>query len=358
MLYPFYCNVCTVTQHLVLQHSINYYIKCGSESAEDASMRTAPLSDSDASRSDPAVQSLFIMMNATVVTGNDGGAPASPMFVDNNLLGSDIGSQVYNWNDEELDIITELRQYNKGLSDFLKDIEITGPYGKKIPKKPTRDIDTLLNINKKRPKSEKLTGTKLNDYLRQKIVETNVGVPIFHRSVAEVNPKTLNDTLIHLKTGYKRLMQSNKATLCVSLDYGIWLNKAFALFSVENMGNTITWKEWIVKEIGIQDSYARKLRRVANSLGKYARFRELAMSFTDVLKRLTEIECMLASNDEIAEFWTHSSTRSVGSVPTNGPVGPPVGGLVRPPVSAARKSGPFYRNPNRYKPYGKRNYKK
>ena len=89
------------------------------------------------------------------------------------------------------------------------------------------------------------------------------------------------------------------------------------------------------------------------------------------------------SNDEIAEFWTHSSTRSVGSVPTNGPVippvrgpigppvggpeGPPVGGPegsvptngpVGPPVGAARKSGPFYRNPNRYKPYRKRNYKK
>ena len=78
------------------------------------------------------------------------------------------------------------------------------------------------------------------------------------RSVSEVNPKTLNDALIHLKTGYESLRECNKRNLCVFLDYRIWLNKAFALFSVENMGNAITWKEWIAKEIGIQDSYAKQ----------------------------------------------------------------------------------------------------
>jgi len=108
------------------------------------------------------------------------------------------------------------------------------------------------------------------------------------RSVSEVNPNTLNDALIHLKTGYESLRECNKRNLCVSLDYGIWLNKAFALFSMENMGNGITWKEWIAKEIGIQDSYARKLRKVATALGQYSRFREVALSFSEIYGQLNK----------------------------------------------------------------------
>jgi len=252
----------------------------------------------------------------------------SPMCIDDDqLLGEHSGTQVYNWSDEQLEIITEHRQYIKGMEMFLKDIEITGPDGKKIPKKPTRDIATLLNNNRKA--SDKLSGVKLNDYLQKNITKTNV-IFILLPSVSEVNPKTLNDALKHLKTGYESLRESTKKNLCVSLDYGIWLNKAFALFSVENMGNAITWKEWIAKEIGIQDSYARKLRKVATALGQYARFRDLALSFSEVYTRLKEIECMLASDNEIAEYWKHSST-PVGPVPTNGHTGPAVGDL--------RKSG-------------------
>ena len=77
----------------------------------------------------------------------------SPMCIDDQLLGGrlvETGTQVYNWNDEQLEIIAEHRQYIKDMEMFLKDIEITGPDGKEIPKKPTRDIATLLNNNKKR----------------------------------------------------------------------------------------------------------------------------------------------------------------------------------------------------------------
>jgi len=281
----------------------------------------------------------------TCTDSNDrrGASASSPMCIDDQLLGLplvDSGTQVYNWSDEQLEIIAEHRQYIKDMEMFLKDIEITGPDGKKIPKKPKTDIATLLNNNRKT--SDKLSGVKLNDYLQKNITDA---VFIHLPSVSEVNPKTLNDALKHLKTGYESLRESNKRNLCVSLDYGMWLNKAFALFSVENMGNAVTWKEWIAKEIGIQDRYARKLRKVATALGQYTRFRDLALSFSEVYTRLKEIECMLASDNEIAEYWKHSST-SVDPVPTSDPTRPSVGDLRKSgaPGKVRLKHGAQYRS--------------
>ena len=76
----------------------------------------------------------------TTAIGNDVGASASsPMCIDGDqLLGEPLvhsGTQVYNWSDEQLEIITEHRQYIKSMEMFLKDIEITGPDGKKDTEK-------------------------------------------------------------------------------------------------------------------------------------------------------------------------------------------------------------------------------
>ena len=208
-------------------------------------------------------------------------------------------------------------------------------------------IDTLLNIKKNKTSSNKnLSGVKLHHYLQKYVIEFET-ISINHRSVYDVNPKKLADTVEHLKTGYKILIQSNKKNLCASIEYGIWLNKAFALFNVENMGKYITWKKWITKEIGITDGYARKLRRVATVLGPYARFRHLALSFSEVHGLVKAIEYMLEGDNQIAEYWMHNST-SVGTVPASAPIGP------RASDSAVSKPGPVRNKGNkehRYKPY-------
>ena len=59
-------------------------------------------------------------------TGNDrrGASASSPMCIDDQLLGLplvDSGTQVYNWSDEQLEIIAEHRQYIKDMEMFLKD---------------------------------------------------------------------------------------------------------------------------------------------------------------------------------------------------------------------------------------------
>ena len=69
---------------------------------------------------------------------------------------------------------------------------------------------------------------------------------------------------------------------------------------------------------------------MATALGQYSRFRDVALSFSEIYRRLKEIECMLASDNEIAEYWKHNDM-PVGPVPTNVPTGPSIGEL--------RKSG-------------------
>lgn len=86
---------------------------------------------------------------------------------------------------------------------------------------------------------------------------------------------SLENILDNLKSGYKIIQKQNYVMLSSSIDYGEWLNIAFELHSTEKLAGKIseTWKEWLLEKVGIQDSYARKLREIAKLLGKYPHFR-------------------------------------------------------------------------------------
>ena len=95
---------------------------------------------------------------------------------------------------------------------------------------------------------------------------------------------SLEDILDNLWSGYDLLKKQNSCTLSASVDYGTWLNVAFELHRCENiMGNfSGTLKEWLEKNVGIQDSYAIKLSEITKLLGKYPHFRALGLSFSEV----------------------------------------------------------------------------
>jgi len=109
--------------------------------------------------------------------------------------------------------------------------------------------------------------------------------------------------LDHLKTGYDLLKKANATSLATSIEYGKWLEVAFELHSLENLGDTMTWKEWLNENIGIQDSYARKLREMAKILGNYPRFSLLGLSFSEIYQRRKQIQSMLVLNANYAKFW-------------------------------------------------------
>ena len=73
-----------------------------------------------------------------------------------------------------------------------------------------------------------------------------------------------------LKSGYNRLKNNISSTIAASIDCGEWLNVAFELHFLETMHGkqTLSWKEWLQENVGIEDSYARKLRSIFRCFGK------------------------------------------------------------------------------------------
>ena len=84
---------------------------------------------------------------------------------------------------------------------------------------------------------------------------------------------------------------------------------AFELHSIEKLAGkiSVTWKEWLEENVGIQDSYARKLREIAKTLGKYPRFRTLGLSFSEVYQHRKQIQGMLITNSTVAQYWQQAN---------------------------------------------------
>ena len=202
--------------------------------------------------------------------------------------------------------------------NFVEALEKEGPVGKILPTKPRKDLAWLLN--EKRKSSKLLTNTELHEYLADNIVGTNESVSCLQ--VTGVNLRTLEDALTYLKPGYVLLRRSNNANLCVCIDYGEWLNAVFELHYREKRAGRVwrSWKEWIEEEVGIQDSYARKLRDVAKLLRNYPRFKTLGISFSGVYRRRRQIQNMLVMDRQVAEFWRSTASNNNG-VSTSVPAG-------------------------------------
>ncbi len=82
---------------------------------------------------------------------------------------------------------------------------------------------------------------------------------------------------------------------------------AFRVYEVENLaGNLqVTWKTWLQTTIGISESYARKLRDIANILGQYHRFCQVGISFSEIYTRKREIKSMLRDT-ACQQYWKNS----------------------------------------------------
>jgi len=285
----------------------------------------------------------------------DGGRSGSSMDVDCSV--GDKQTQVnIVWENSELADIQHNRAYHLTMINYINDLEEQGPFNVgPMPEKPKKGIEVLVNakLGLLRKKSQVLSGKELHEYLKRHMI-TPATSTLSCPMVSEANPKNLNDTRHYLKLGFEILSQSNRTNIDISINYGNWLNKAFEFYEVEKEKHD-TWKEWISREVGIGDSYARKLRKLAEILGRYHRFKELSISFSELYNHLKQIKIMLTNNGDLAAFW-EKSTGSTASRPNTGggPVGPlagsvPTVGLIRPP----------HRNrTNRHKPYNKNRFKK
>ena len=84
---------------------------------------------------------------------------------------------------------------------------------------------------------------------------------------------------------------------------------AFELHSIEKLAGKITdmWKQWLEANIGIHESYARKLREISKLLDKYPRFRTVGLSFSEIYQRREQVQDMLITDSTVAQFWQETN---------------------------------------------------
>jgi len=225
---------------------------------------------------------------------------------DGSTFGADLtDNETHQWNEEQQQLIHAHREYHCEMIAFLHELEKDGPGGKAMPKKPKGDLSRLLGDHKQM--SKVLSGKGLQEYLVGKIVtKDKVTCP----KVSDAGLFTsLENMLEPLKSGYKGLKKQNSAAIAVCIDYGDWLNVAFELHYTEKLAGkiSVTWKEWLEANVGIHDSYARKLREVAELLGKFPRFRTLGLPFNEIYQRRKQIKAMLKTDNSVAQYWQQAN---------------------------------------------------
>ena len=118
------------------------------------------------------------------------------------------------------------------------------------------------------------------------------------------NLREMKDILIK---GYEVIKQQNSRTLGAYTDYGKWLYLAFEQFKIDKDAGTIessiTFKKWLEENIGINDSYERKLRDLAVMFASFPKIRQLGMSFNDLYQKRKRIPTMLMTYPDLSTFW-------------------------------------------------------
>jgi len=209
------------------------------------------------------------------------------------------------WTEAELKIIAEHRNYNYEMMYFIENLEKEGP---EIvpPKKPKTSLETLV---KNKLSKESKANFDLHGYLCQNLVTSLEQCPTVSEQIQQRQQFThLEDVLTFLKNGYSIIKIQNANTLKAYIDYGEWLSIAFELHYLDKLAGRITdtWKQWLEMHVGIQESYARKLREISKLLHNYPRFKYLGLSFSEVYQRRKEIQSMLTINTVAELYWKQS----------------------------------------------------
>jgi len=77
------------------------------------------------------------------------------------------------------------------------------------------------------------------------------------------------------------------------------------LFSKDQDEITGTWNQFLASNFGISGSYSRLLRKVSKNLGKYKRLHFVAIPFSELYRRRTDIQLMLEGDKNLADIWSH-----------------------------------------------------
>lgn len=207
------------------------------------------------------------------------------------------------WSENEMQLIDEWITYGQQIVDIGNELKKRGASSLKFPKLPKQHIKDLLDGVKSK-KKPRLSGFELHRYLISKLVNghANAMPTLLFLGV----DSTLDDVLVHLKSGYEYIKQRNSQILGDFIDYGAWLNTAYIKFwKIKSTGCIkLSWATWLADNVGITDSYARKLRVIANLFERYPKMRKLGIPMSELYDLKTEISELLTSNvDNCTTYW-------------------------------------------------------
>ena len=164
------------------------------------------------------------------------------------------------------------------------------------PKRPKYQLPSVTTQNKTKQMS-KLTGERLNLFLKEYLVEDN---PLITPENEKFSTTNLGDAQVFLKQAYQTIQVRKAKLLTATLNVGLWLNKCYALFEIgkiHNPDNPLIWSEWVKESIGKSQSYAAKYRNVARLFEPYKKFGNLDLSFDSIYVNRRNIKEMLQNHD-------------------------------------------------------------
>lgn len=228
-----------------------------------------------------------------------------------------IATQKYTWTDEQYATILEHQAFHTNMTTFLNKVVMEGPT-KTFPRKPKSNLKQVI-MTKKTKGVQKRSHEQLHEYLVENFIETKKTIDrdVFLFKLEDIT--TEEQALEKLKDGFKHLKRQNAQTLFFFIQYGMLLNAVYKkIFELRIQGIiTITWGKWLLENIGIHPSYARRLRECAKSLGGYYKLYNVGLSFTEIFKLKKELVALFNSSPEMNTFWKQDpdicSTREMES---------------------------------------------
>ena len=211
------------------------------------------------------------------------------------------------WSNDELKILEEIQVYHARMIVAIADAKSKGPV--ELPIKPKRNLEDLFKEKQGKNKKTKkeMTCSELHNYLQTQLVDVPLGVS---RNCFIFSNQTLEEMEEKLK-GYHFVERQYGKSLSFYLQYGNLLNVTFDLFQAKKINGKTKdkWGDWLKNNIGISDSFARKMKDLASIIDShnFPQFLRLGLSFSEVYRLKNQIQEML-NIPEFAEQWEKKVT--------------------------------------------------
>ena len=207
------------------------------------------------------------------------------------------------FSDSELQTLCQCEVFANTLLKITSDLRKGPNTSEKLPPFPKADLMKILCGSKSKP-DKTLRGQELHEYLNSKIENLTV----FWKTEITPPPEDiskLDEILPYLRQGYTVIWKMSAKTLSLSLVYGISLNKAFRVYESNKARGLVkeAWGKWLIINVGVSASYARKLRELSTKFMKYKTIHNLSIPFSELWNRRLEIAEMLNTQPYIAKYW-------------------------------------------------------